>query len=131
MCSQIPDAACIYYYFGNWTFCACINNILCTLYLILSGILQGFVLGPTQFNILFNDILRIVRNFIALCEDDTAIYSFAHHLFYLYKTLQNHIDNESETAAVYFYKTLTYPNHITINNVTIPWTGRSKYLGSS
>lgn len=69
-------------------------------------------------------------------------YSFAHYQYYLYKYLQNQIDvfmnccilwrvklNANKTDAVYFPKKIIYPNQITINNVTIPWTNDTKYLG--
>lgn len=43
-------------YLSDCNFCVPINNIFSALYLIISGILQGSVLGPSLFNLLFNDI---------------------------------------------------------------------------
>lgn len=36
---------------------------------------------------------------------------------------------KKKTATVYFSKKHTYPNRITMNNVTIPWSDHAEYLG--
>lgn len=82
----------IYSYLSDCPFCIHINKILSTEYLILLGILQGSVFGPTLFNIFFNDISHRLWTFIDLYADDTAIYFSAHLHTNLYKNLQNHID---------------------------------------
>lgn len=119
-----------------------LNNALSDLYNILSGVLQGSALGPTLFNIFFNDIPRTIYTYLALYADDTAIYASAHHIHTLYRILQNHIDsftdwcsrwrvkiNESKTAAIYFSKTYQTPQRIIVNTTTIPWSDHANYLG--
>lgn len=75
----------IYSYLSNRSFCVRINNILWNLYVFSGDNLQG----PILLNIFFNDMSHTLRNFITLYADNTAIYSSAHHPFYLYKNFQN------------------------------------------
>lgn len=119
--------------------CPRIYNILSTHYLIISVILQRLASGPSLFNIYL--MQHVHWKLIALYADDATICSSVHHQHSLNKNVQNSIDifiswcilssikfNKKETTAVYFCDKFSYPNSITMNNVTIPWTNNTKYL---
>lgn len=132
----------IYSYLRNRLFTVRINNIFSNTHPILSGVLQGSVLGPLLFNLFFGDIPRSPNSNIASYADDTALYAAAHFKLTLYRLLQAHIDlftawcdlwrirlNETKTAAVFFSRSNKYPIRLTINNTTVEWSNETTYLG--
>ena len=87
-------------YLGSWivnylserSFQVKINNVLSSPKQIRAGVPQGSILGPTLFNIFFNDVCEHLKNvsFItdALYADDLAAWTASEHELTIEKTLQ-------------------------------------------
>lgn len=95
-------------------FCVRINSKLFTLKWILICILRSFVLGLILFKLFFNNIPRTLGSFIELNVCDTR--NFFKKILTIFPVgvfsdVWN--VNNRKTAAIYFYKKLTYPNRIT------------------
>lgn len=58
----------IFSYLCNSSFRVRINNIISDIFLILSGIFQGSVLGPLLLILFFNDIQRFLHTYLAFYE---------------------------------------------------------------
>lgn len=90
--------------------------------------------------LIFNDKSCTLSSYLAWYVNSTAVYISTHHPYFLYRNLKRHFDmflywyyswhieiNESWTAAIYFYRILSYSNKIT--NTTFALNGNNKYLG--
>lgn len=102
---------------------------LSALNFIICGIILCSILGLFLFNVYFNDSPRTLLTLLALYGNHT-IYTPLHiNLTFSSKTttssqlihgvvyLWRIKINESKTAAVYFSKTFSNPNRLTINNI--------------
>lgn len=103
---------------------------------------SGSVIGPLLFNLFFNDIPRSNYTHFKFYANESLIYSSAQNTYTLCNNIQTNFNefmnwynlrrfkiNENKTDLVYFPKKLLYPNRITINNISIPWSHNGKYLG--
>lgn len=93
----------IHSYLSDHNFCFHTSNILCTLYLILSGILKVSVIGTTLLNIFLSDISSTLRTFIVLYAEDTKIHSSEHHLYITY-TLKFFLIQKTPKSHWHFHK---------------------------
>lgn len=109
------------------------------------GLPQGSILSPFLFNIYINDIPHSPKTKLAQFADDTALYASSKNLKYCTIAITNHMKNITKwchswkislnvdkTQAVPFTnKTMASCNKtkIKINNIEIPWSEDSKYLG--
>lgn len=98
-------------------------------------------MGPSLFTLYFNDIPRKLLALLALHAEYTTIYSPPHNYYIIYKNLQHYLNlfveqrntfrikiNERRTAGVYFSKTYSYSNILTLHNTILPWSDESKYM---
>ena len=76
-----------------------IDDILNSLQVLISGVTQGAILGPTLFNIFLDDLLEVLKNSdIYNFEDDNTISVASKNRDTLLETLKN----KSESAVNWF-----------------------------
>ena len=76
-----------------------IDDILNSLQVLISGVTQGSILGPTLFNIFLDDLLEVLKNSdIYNFEDDNTISVASKNRDILLETLKN----KSESAVNWF-----------------------------
>ena len=76
-----------------------IDDILNSLQVLISGVTQGSILGPTLFNIFLDDLLEVLKNSdIYNFEDDNTISVASKNRDTLLETLKN----KSESAVNWF-----------------------------
>ena len=76
-----------------------INNIASSLQVLISGVSQGFILGPILFNIFLNNLLEVLKSSdIYILADDNTISVASKDRDTLLGTLKN----ESELAVNWF-----------------------------
>ena len=109
-----------------------------------AGVPRGSILGPTLFNIVINDIPIVEGCTLALYADDTTLLCSSWQVETLVATLQYFLNqivelfdtwkltvNPPKTQAIFFnrYSPIPTEHHLSINNVTIPWSREVRYLG--
>ncbi|CAF1058758.1 unnamed protein product, partial [Brachionus calyciflorus] len=80
-------------YLTNRTFMMRIGNCLSNAQNIQTGVPQGIVLGPTLFNIFFNDIVNVLKDVdIALYADDLSFWVASTSVNYINLKLQQNLE---------------------------------------
>ena len=75
--------------------CVNLNNIQSTFQTLLSGVLQGSILGPFLFNIIINDLVGFIKkSSLYNFADDKTITAFERDITLLKETLQNEAEIE-------------------------------------
>ena len=64
-------------YLSGWRICTTVDNVASNFMEILSGVLQGSVLGPLLFLVYFSDLPRVVKSSTAMFADDTLLYDLS------------------------------------------------------
>ena len=63
--------------FSNRTFCTRINELLSSVVNLISGVIQGSVIGPLMFLIYINDLIALLAIYnikVKLFADDVKLY---------------------------------------------------------
>lgn len=129
-------------YLENRTFVVKIKDTCSDIRIIKAGVPQGSVLGPILYTLYTADIATTDLSKILAFTDDTAILSTHSDPKVAVNTLQNHIEKiekwladkkikANPTKCNHITFTLCKQNspNITLNNVVIPQTKQTKYLG--
>ena len=101
-------------YLTNRTFQVKCDGKLSINQTIQAGVPQGSVLGPTLFNIFFNDISEIKedKTELGMFADDVITWARHHNIKFIEKKLQTNLKNIQQWSSKWRFKISSNQNHI-------------------